>query len=208
MRDPNSLDVYFPKQEGKGFYEPISSVSGCCKDFRVVFQAIRSWRNLTSEKQQALKMQCASRSSQDQKKSIDNINFLSKEENKELLISDALSYDQGRSSPLPHNSELFKLGLFAAPYSASIISAESDQIPIDSIMAPIDSIMATNVSVVQGRGIVNAITTATSLLPKLTSQHKKVPTTHDSDIAMVSGKFSCIRFLDQNRSHRTMYYSN
>lgn len=197
LKDPDSLDVHFPKQEGKGFYEPISSVTGCCKDFRVVFQAIRSWRNLTSEKQQGLKMQCASRSSQDQKKSIDNINYLSKEENKKLLISDALSHDQGCSSPLPHNSELFKLGLFTAPYSATIISAESDQ-------KPVDSIMATHVSVVQGRGVVNAITTGTSLLPKLTSSQKKVPTANDSDISMVSGKLRCIGFLDQNRSHRTV----
>lgn len=194
LRDPKSLDVYFPKQEGKGFYEPISSVTGCCKDFRVVFQAIRSWRDLTSEKQHALKIKCESRRSQDEKMSIDNINYLSKEENKELLISDALSRDQGCPSPLPYNSELFTLGLFTAPSSASIISTGSH--------------VATKASVVQGRGIANAITTETSLLPKLTSSQKNVPTANDSETSMVSRKFRSIGFLDQNRSHRTMSHSN
>jgi hypothetical protein len=110
--------MYFPKQKGGGSLVPSSSVTGCCKDFRVVFQAIRSWRKLSLSKQHELN--CEARSSNDQKNSRENNKYLSIEKNKGFLISTALAQDPKCPSPLPHNAELFQLGLFPAPKTSSI----------------------------------------------------------------------------------------
>jgi hypothetical protein len=173
--------MYFPKQDGRGFNSPGFSVTGCCKDFRVVFQAIRSWRKLSSERQQELKSRYESKSSNVLKHCIENTKYLSMEENKAFLISTALAQDPGCPSPLPHNAEM--LDLSAAYQSSTTSNNESNPVTVDcSVLSKF--------SLVQGRGIANTIADV-SMTSSITPSKKQTSMNNDSETSMVSvNKFS------------------